>query len=76
MEYEFMTTECALPCLVVADDDNGRYMIQNYDRSGEVFNSREELLTWMETCWSRDMMVDPEMYDRMVKELKESVLPV
>ncbi|SDJ79087.1 hypothetical protein [Salimicrobium halophilum] len=76
MEFEFMTTECALPCLVVADDDNGRYMIQNVDRSGEVFNSKEELLEWMETCWRREMMVEPELYDRMLKELKESVLLV
>ena len=76
MEFEFMTTECALPCLVVADDDNGRYMIQNVDRSGEVFNSKEELLEWIEVNWRREMLVDPEAYDCMVKELKESVLLV
>ncbi|SDY19596.1 MULTISPECIES: hypothetical protein [Salimicrobium] len=76
MEYEFMTTECALPCLVVSDEDNGRYMIQNFDRSGEVFNSKEELVKWMETFWSPDLMLEPERYDEVLQEIKESVLPV
>jgi hypothetical protein len=71
MEFEFSTKESAVPCWVVADEDNGRYMIRKADTSGEVFNSKKELVQWIERNWSADGAVDAAAFGRMLEELRK-----
>lgn len=70
MEFEIKSAGGAIPCLVTADADNGRYMIRKEDTSGEVFNSQEELMQWIDINWSEEMFEDQSQYRRMLKELK------
>lgn len=70
MEFEIMTKESEIPCLVVADEDNGRYLIRKADTSGEVFNSQEELVTWIEANWSKEQVVNTYDYVKMLEMLR------
>ncbi|MGM0752091.1 MAG: hypothetical protein ACQET6_09155 [Bacillota bacterium] len=70
MEFEIMTKESEIPCLVVADEDNGRYLIRNADTSGEVFNSQEELVRWIEANWSKEQVVNTYDYVKMLEMLR------
>ncbi|MGG4166664.1 hypothetical protein ABEW00_04160 [Rossellomorea vietnamensis] len=70
MEFEIMTVESEIPCLVVADEDNGRFMIRKADTSGEVFNSQEELVNWIEANWSREKVVNTYDFVKMLEMLK------
>ncbi|PLR66873.1 hypothetical protein [Bacillus sp. UMB0893] len=47
MEIEIKSAGCAIPCLITADADIGKYMIRKEDTSGEVFNSQGELKQWI-----------------------------
>ncbi|WP_311264933.1 hypothetical protein [Priestia aryabhattai] len=44
MEFSLQSYESAIPCEVVADEENGRYMLRKADTSGEVFNTPSELI--------------------------------
>ncbi len=70
MEFSLMSKECALPCEVTIDEDNGRYMIRKADSSGEVFNSPEELVQWVLTNWHSDEFVDKRQFERMINEIQ------
>ncbi|CAN7567309.1 hypothetical protein [Rossellomorea sp. LjRoot5] len=70
MEFEIMTVESEIPCLVVADEDNGRFMIRKADTSGEVFNSQEELVHWIEANWSKEKVVNTYDFVKMLEMLK------
>ena len=70
MEFEIMTVESEVPCLVVADEDNGRFMIRKADTSGEVFNSQEELVHWIEANWSKDKVVNTYDFVKMLEMLR------
>ncbi|MCA1064237.1 hypothetical protein QTG56_03350 [Rossellomorea sp. AcN35-11] len=70
MEFEIMTIESEIPCLVVADEDNGRFMIRKADTSGEVFNSQEELVKWIEANWSQEKVVNTYDFVKMLEMLR------
>ncbi|OXS64256.1 hypothetical protein [Rossellomorea vietnamensis] len=70
MEFEIMTVESESPCLVVADEDNGRFMIRKADTSGEVFNSQEELVHWIEANWSKEKVVNTYDFVKMLEMLR------
>ncbi|MGM0852249.1 MAG: hypothetical protein ACQEWI_06530 [Bacillota bacterium] len=70
MEFEIMTKESEIPCLVVADEDNGRYLIRKADTSGEVFNSQEELVRWIEANWSQEQVVNSYEFVKMLEMLR------
>ncbi|BCB02313.1 hypothetical protein [Bacillus sp. KH172YL63] len=70
MEFEIMTVESEIPCLVVVDEDNGRFMIRKADTSGEIFNSQEELVQWIETNWSKEKVVNTYDFVKMLEMLR------
>ncbi|WRP07018.1 hypothetical protein U9J35_02290 [Rossellomorea aquimaris] len=70
MEFEIMTKESEIPCLVVADEDNGRYLIRKADTSGEVFNSQEELVRWIEANWSKEQVINSYEFVKMLEMLR------
>lgn len=70
MEFEIMTKESEIPCLVVADEDNGRYLIRKADTSGEVFNTQEELVRWIEANWSQEQVVNSYEFVKMLEMLR------
>ncbi|MBN8192307.1 hypothetical protein JI667_09110 [Bacillus sp. NTK074B] len=70
MEFEIRTVESEIPCLVVADEDNGRFMIRKADTSGEVFNSQEELVNWIEANWSKEKVVNTYDFVKMLEMLR------
>ncbi|MGG3915153.1 hypothetical protein [Rossellomorea vietnamensis] len=70
MEFEIMTVESEIPCLVVADEDNGRFMIRKADTSGEVFDSQEALVHWIEANWSKDKVVNTYDFVKMLEMLR------
>ncbi|MFI8576265.1 hypothetical protein ACIGEL_11145 [Rossellomorea aquimaris] len=70
MEFEIMTKDSEIPCLVVADEDNGRYLIRKADTSGEVFNSQEELVRWIEANWSKEQVVNSYEFVKMLEMLR------
>ncbi|KGP93247.1 threonine dehydratase [Pontibacillus chungwhensis BH030062] len=70
MEFELQTKEGAYPNQITIDSDNGRYMIRSSDTSGQVFNSPQELISWMEQNWDKDVFVHPEEYDHMMKAIR------
>ncbi|MGD6845913.1 hypothetical protein [Rossellomorea aquimaris] len=70
MEFEIMTKDSEIPCLVVADEDNGRYLIRKADTSGEVFNSQEELVTWIEANWSKEQVINSYEFVKMLEMLR------
>ncbi|MRX55825.1 hypothetical protein GJU41_17825 [Bacillus idriensis] len=70
MEFELKSAGGALPCLVVADEDNGRFMIRKEDTSGEVFNSAHELTQWIRENWSEEQFENPSQFLRLLEQLK------
>lgn len=70
MEFEIMTKDSEIPCLVVADEDNGRYLIRKADTSGEVFNSQEELVAWIESNWSKEQVINSYEFVKMLEMLR------
>lgn len=60
----------ALPCQVIVDEDNGRFMLRNADTSGEYFNSAAEMILWIKRNWQDDDFNDPNEFNNMLHELK------
>lgn len=73
MEFSLCSLESAFPCEITVDDDNGRYMIRKADTSGEVFNSAEELIAWIEGNWSPDEFCNPDEFFKMIAELNSYI---
>ncbi|MED1203978.1 hypothetical protein [Heyndrickxia acidicola] len=71
MEFEFLTQDSAVPCLITADKDNGRYMVRKPDTSGEVFNNKEELVQWLKKNWVKNHILDEALFSKMMTSLKE-----
>lgn len=71
MEYEIKNIEGAIPCLVVADPDNGRFMIREADTSGEVFNSPREMLFWIYENWNEQDFEDKALFKRILLSLQQ-----
>ncbi|MCH1626375.1 hypothetical protein [Fredinandcohnia quinoae] len=69
MEYSICSLDSALPCEITVDDDNGRYMIRKSDSSGEIFNSAEELIAWINTNWSPEEFCDPNEFTDLIIKL-------
>ncbi|KGX92465.1 threonine dehydratase [Pontibacillus halophilus JSM 076056 = DSM 19796] len=72
MDYYLKSKEGAYPCEITIDEDNGRYMIKKEDTSGEIFNTAQELIHWLENNWNREQFVNDKYFDRMMKELHEA----
>ncbi|MBX9999523.1 hypothetical protein MMB68_01485 [Priestia sp. Y58] len=70
MEFSLQSHESAVPCEIVADEENGRYMLRKADTSGEVFNTPSELIEWIEANWSPEQFVSPAAFHEMMKQLK------
>ncbi|UYP09211.1 MULTISPECIES: hypothetical protein [Priestia] len=70
MEFSLQSLESAVPCEVVADEENGRYMLRKADTSGEVFNTPSELIQWIEANWSAEQFVSTAAFHEMMKQLK------
>lgn len=70
MEFSLQSLESAVPCEIVADEENGRYMLRQTDTSGETFNTPSELIQWIEANWSPEQFVSPAAFHEMMKQLK------
>ena len=70
MEFYLKSKNCAFPCEVTIDEDNGRYTIRKEDTSGEVFNNPEELVQWIIENWDKEDFQDDEQFDLMMKEIQ------
>ncbi|WLR51802.1 hypothetical protein LC040_02535 [Bacillus tianshenii] len=71
MEYSLNCKNSALPCQVIADEDNGRFMLRNADTSGEYFNSAEEMMLWIKNNWRDEDFNDPQELEKVINELKQ-----
>ncbi|WP_110112258.1 hypothetical protein [Bacillus sp. CGMCC 1.16541] len=70
MEFSLQSLDGAFPCEITVDEDNGRFMLRKADTSGEVFNTMEELIQWMEQNWHAEQFTDPQQYNEMMLNLK------
>ncbi|MDY0938719.1 MULTISPECIES: hypothetical protein [Priestia] len=71
MKFSLQSHESAVPCEVVADEENGRYMLRKADTSGEVFKKTpSELIQWIEANWSAEQFVSTAAFHEMMKQLK------
>lgn len=75
MEYYIYAKDSVFPCEVIIDEDNGRYMIRKADRSGEFFNSPEQLVKWIMNNWHGDQFLEKEKFEEMLEEIL-NVFPV
>ncbi len=73
MEFVLSCKGSAEPCEVTFDHDNGRYMLRKADRSGEFFNTPQQLVEWIEENWTIKDFYDPEEFIRMVNEIKNNL---
>lgn len=73
MDFELNCKNSAMPCEVTLDEDNGRYLIRKADTSGEYFNTKEELLTWLSENWDESIFVDPNEYKAMMRKIQEEM---
>ncbi|RSK29440.1 hypothetical protein EJF36_17935 [Bacillus sp. HMF5848] len=73
MEFSLNCKNAAYPCEVTLDEDNGRYMIRNADTSGEVFNTKEELLTWLSESWDEADFENPKEYQQMMEKIQKEL---
>jgi len=73
MEFTLQAVNGAIPCEVTVDEENGRYMLRKEDTSGEIFNSPEELLQWVEVNWSSEKFQQPEEFQHMILSLRKYV---
>ncbi|OEH92006.1 hypothetical protein BFG57_17225 [Bacillus solimangrovi] len=73
MEYSLNCKNSALPCQVIVDEDNGRFMLRNADTSGEYFNSLEQMVLWIQENWHNEDFHDPAEFQQMCKALKGAV---
>ncbi|MCT2536458.1 hypothetical protein NC661_03635 [Aquibacillus koreensis] len=70
MEFEIQAKDGALPCEVIIDEDNGRYMLRDADTTGEVFNDPYQLKAWIEANWHAGRFEDPDQFQQLLQELK------
>jgi hypothetical protein len=71
MEFSLNSVHSYSPVEVTVDDDNGRYMIRNADTSGEVFNTSNELISWIKQNWQSNEFCTPQEFETMLKELDD-----
>lgn len=71
MEFSLCSFDGALPVEVTIDDDNGRYTIRKSDRSGEYFNSPNELIAWVKTNFREEEFCHPHEFRGMLAKLAE-----
>ncbi|WP_342664023.1 hypothetical protein, partial [Peribacillus kribbensis] len=69
MEFSLKALDGAFPVEVTLDQDNGRYMIRKSDTSGEVFNSAEEMIHWIQSNFSEELFCSPKDFRRMIEGL-------
>jgi hypothetical protein len=70
MEYDIKAKDCAFPCEVTIDPDNGRYMIRKSDTSGEVFQNVNDLKEWISQNWNVNEFEDPSQFTQLLNELE------
>lgn len=70
MDYYLKSRQSASPCVVTNDEDSGIYCIRKEDTSGEVFNSKQELIKWIEDNWVASDFEEPGLYSKMMKSLE------
>ncbi|MCM2531906.1 hypothetical protein NDK43_05280 [Neobacillus pocheonensis] len=71
MEFSLSSFDGALPVEVTIDDDNGRYTIRKSDRSGEYFNSPNELIQWVKTHFREELFCHPQEFRGMLEKLAD-----
>ncbi|MBS2969310.1 hypothetical protein J9317_11090 [Metabacillus sp. KIGAM252] len=69
MEYLLKSKSSAIPCLIEADPDSNLYIIRSADTSGQSFNTKEELIRWVEENWNADDFEDPEKLRQAIKSI-------
>ncbi|MRX70897.1 hypothetical protein GJU40_01780 [Bacillus lacus] len=72
MEFHIKGKDGAVPCLITADEDNGRYMIRKEDTSGEVFNDKTSLINWIEQYWTPQQFESPAQFHEILQTLKQN----
>jgi hypothetical protein len=71
LEFTLSSFDGALPVEVTVDDDNGRYTIRKSDRSGEYFNSPNELIQWVKTNFREEEFCHPHEFRGMLDKLAD-----
>lgn len=71
MEFSLSSYDGALPVEVTIDDDNGRYTIRKSDRSGEFFNSSNELIEWVKSNFHEEEFCHPDEFRGMLAKMAE-----
>lgn len=71
MEFSLASYDGALPVEVTVDDDNGRYTIRKSDRSGEYFNSPNELIQWVKNHFNEEEFCHPDEFRFLLAKLAE-----
>lgn len=75
LEFSLYSLDSAMPVEVTIDEDNGRYMIRKSDRSGEFFNSPNELIEWLKMNLQEDEFCDRSEFLGMM-EILENIYPI
>lgn len=70
MEFMLSCKGSALPCEVIIDDDNGRYLVRKADSSGEFFNDPAELVKWVLKNWDSEQFNDEQQFGKMIEAIK------
>lgn len=73
MERELMSHLSWIPCEIVSDEDNNRFWVRNADTTGQFFSSTEELVTYIEKAWNKELFQDPDAYDLLLTDLRSSI---
>ncbi|MGD6815860.1 hypothetical protein ACQCVE_02145 [Metabacillus sp. 113a] len=71
MEYLLKSKSSAIPCLIEADSDLNRYMVRNADTSGKGFNTKEEMIAWIEEHWKADDFEQPDQLKSVMHQLED-----
>ncbi|WP_338776643.1 hypothetical protein [Metabacillus sp. FJAT-52054] len=69
MEYLLKSKSSAIPCLIEADPNSNLYMIRSADTSGQGFNTKEELIQWVEENWNPEDFEDPEELKQAIRRI-------
>ncbi len=73
MDFFIKAKDGAIPCLVTIDEDNGKYMLRNSDTSGEVFQTKEQLLQWIESEWYPEFFEDESAYQQLLTIIRGNI---